>query len=76
PQELHPHSNVTPGGTSGTADEETGELVYLNTLKALLAEIIANENVDTERIAVSGVFIGGYMAWSLFMDDPDTFACM
>lgn len=73
---VYPIANESAVGTWGTADEETGELVYLNTLKALLAEIIANENVDTERIAVSGVFIGGYMAWSLFMDDPDTFACI
>ncbi len=73
---VYPIANERTVGTWGTADAETGELVYLDTLKALLADVIANENVDTSKIAISGISIGGYMAWSLYMDSPSTFACM
>ena len=73
---VYPIANEKTIGAWSTADEETGELVYLNTLKALLAEIIETEKVDIDKIALSGISIGGYMAWNLFMDTPDTFACM
>ncbi|MCM8535439.1 MAG: prolyl oligopeptidase family serine peptidase [Lentisphaeraceae bacterium] len=42
----------------------------------LLQEIISTNNVDPKRIYLSGMSRGGYGAWRLAMNYPDTFAAM
>ncbi|MCM8533847.1 MAG: prolyl oligopeptidase family serine peptidase [Lentisphaeraceae bacterium] len=42
----------------------------------LLQKIISTNNIDTKRIYLSGMSRGGYGAWRLAMNHPDTFAAM
>jgi len=45
-------------------------------LGAVLDEVEANNNVDINRIYITGLSIGGHASWDLAMDDPKRFAAV
>ncbi len=45
-------------------------------LNALLDEVIANQAVDTSRIYLTGLSMGGYGAWHLAVEYPQRFAAV
>ena len=45
-------------------------------LSLLLDEIIANHNIDEDRIYVTGLSMGGYGTWSLAVHSPERFAAI
>ena len=47
-----------------------------DTLVALLDETIAKHNVDTSRVYLTGLSMGGYGTWSLGLKYPDRFAAI
>lgn len=49
---------------------------YLDALKGLIDEIIANYTVDTARIYLTGISMGGYGAWALAIANPNLFAAV
>ena len=51
----------------------TGELGFL---KALLDSVVAEHDVDEERVYVTGLSMGGYGTWALAMEQPDRFAAI
>lgn len=57
-----------PGESRWTADEQQQRLVEL------LAHIKKSYNVDTDRIYLTGLSMGGYGSWRLASDHPDWFA--
>jgi predicted peptidase len=48
----------------------------LDVLKALVEEIITTYTVDTARIYLTGLSMGGYGAWALAIANPDLFAAV
>lgn len=47
-----------------------------DSLKALLDEIVANYAVDTDRVYLTGMSMGGYGTWSLACEYPECFAAI
>lgn len=43
-------------------------------VKALLDDVVAQYNVDTDAISVTGISMGGFGTWDLLCTYPDTFA--
>jgi len=56
--------------------DETMWWNHQRTLKALLDEIVANYAVDTARIYLTGLSMGGYGTWGLAMAYPKLFAAI
>jgi predicted peptidase len=56
--------------------DETTWWDHQRTLKALLDEIVANYAVDTARIYLTGLSMGGYGTWGLAMAYPKLFAAI
>jgi predicted peptidase len=48
----------------------------LNTLNALLDEVVANYRVDKDRIYITGLSMGGFGAWALAAAYPERFAAV
>jgi predicted peptidase len=53
-----------------------GEMWSNETLLALLDEVIAKHKVDTNRIYLTGLSMGGYGTWSLALQYPERFAAI
>jgi predicted peptidase len=53
-----------------------GEIWSNETLLGLLDEIIATQPVDTNRIYLTGLSMGGYGTWSLGLQAPERFAAI
>ncbi len=53
-----------------------GEVWANEVLLELLDEVIAKNNVDTNRIYLTGLSMGGYGAWSLGLKYPEKFAAL
>jgi predicted peptidase len=53
-----------------------GELWSTETLLALLAEVIRKNKVDTNRIYLTGLSMGGYGTWALAVAHPNKFAAI
>jgi len=53
-----------------------GQLWSNDTLLALLDEITANYAVDTHRVYLTGLSMGGYGAWNLGLSYPERFAAL
>jgi len=53
-----------------------GEIWSNETLLELLDDIIATHPVDTNRVYLTGLSMGGYGTWSLGMKYPDRFAAI
>jgi len=53
-----------------------GEIWSNETLLELLDEIIATHPVDTNRIYLTGLSMGGYGTWSLGLQAPERFAAI
>ena len=53
-----------------------GELWSNDTLLALLDEITASYAVDTHRVYLTGLSMGGYGAWNLGLSYPERFAAL
>lgn len=47
---------------------------YIKTAKSLIDEVVANNNIDKERIYVFGASAGGYMSLRMTMEYPKFFA--
>jgi len=45
-------------------------------LLGLLEEVVAAHNVDTNRVYLTGLSMGGYGTWSLGLEDPERFAAI
>lgn len=54
----------------------SGERWQEDSLLALLDDIIANYRVDTNRVYLTGLSMGGYGAWSLAARHPERFAAV
>ncbi|MFT7583890.1 MAG: putative peptidase [Cellvibrionaceae bacterium] len=50
--------------------------VLVDALKGLVDEIVANYPVDTDRIYLTGLSMGGYGSWNLAATFPDLFAAV
>jgi len=48
----------------------------IETLTALLDDIEARYNVDTDRVYLTGLSMGGFGSWALANDQPDLFAAV
>lgn len=48
----------------------------LDALKALLNEFIATHAVDTDRVYLTGLSMGGYGTWNLAIAEPERFAAI
>ncbi|MDN5201135.1 prolyl oligopeptidase family serine peptidase [Fulvivirgaceae bacterium BMA10] len=55
---------------------KAGTRWYANALSDLLDEVIKKNNVDTDRIYVTGLSMGGYGTWNLATTYPDRFAAI
>src|SRR5262249_40515007 len=53
-----------------------GETWSNDTLLALMDEVIASHAVDTNRIYLTGLSMGGYGTWSLGVQNPERFAAI
>ena len=53
-----------------------GEIWSNDALLALLAEVIATHRVDTNRVYLTGLSMGGYGTWSLGLQHPERFAAI
>ncbi len=53
-----------------------GKLWDASTLSGLLDDLIANHNIDVDRIYLTGLSMGGYGTWSLGMSEPERFAAI
>lgn len=51
-------------------------LVYIDDLMALVDDIIEKYRVDTKRVYVTGLSMGGYGTWALAKRYPDRFAAI
>ena len=51
-----------------------GEIWSIETLRALINEIVGTHRIDTSRIYVTGLSMGGYGSWGLAYTYPDLFA--
>lgn len=49
---------------------------YTEALIKLLDEIVANYHVDTERVYLTGLSMGGFGTWHLGVEHPDRFAAL
>jgi predicted peptidase len=49
---------------------------YAQTLPALLDDVASRHRVDTDRVYLTGVSMGGYGAWSLGASHPERFAAI
>ena len=50
--------------------------IQIDTLNALLDDIISRYRIDEDRIYVTGISMGGFGAWSLAIAYPDRFAAI
>jgi predicted peptidase len=55
---------------------KTDEYWDMRSLGFLIDDIVANYPVDTTRIYLTGLSMGGYGTWDLAMFDPDRFAAI
>jgi predicted peptidase len=53
-----------------------GEVWHNDVLLALLDDIVGHHNVDTNRIYLTGLSMGGFGTWSLGLKNPDRFAAL
>ncbi len=51
-----------------------GEIWSIETLHALINEVVESHRIDTSRIYVTGLSMGGYGSWGLAYTYPDLFA--
>ena len=51
-----------------------GEIWSIETLHALINEVVETHRIDTSRIYVTGLSMGGYGSWGLAYTYPDLFA--
>jgi predicted peptidase len=54
----------------------TGQRWQPDVLTALLDDVIAKHKVDTNRIYLTGLSMGGYGTWALAIEDPERFAAI
>lgn len=59
-----------PTGTSWSSPDQVGALM------ALLDEIVEDYNVDTSRVYLTGLSMGGYGTWTLASTCPERFAAI
>ncbi len=60
------------GGTSGTAPADPGQMEHL--VVGALESLTKDLAIDTDRIYVTGLSMGGYGTWDLITRYPDKFA--
>jgi len=53
-----------------------GQWWQADTLNALLDEVCKKYNIDTRRIYLTGLSMGGYGSWSLAVSNPERFAAV
>jgi len=53
--------------------DETWDVAELN---GLLDEVIAKHNIDTDRVYLTGLSMGGFGTWSLGVSNPERFAAI
>ena len=47
---------------------------YVDAMISLIEEVIANNNIDPNRVYIGGCSMGGYMTWQTILAAPDMFA--
>lgn len=67
---------VSPQCSLTGCSEYVGWHNQINTLKALLDEVVATYAVDTKRLYLTGLSMGGYGAWELGIAYPEQFAAI
>lgn len=51
-----------------------GRSPYADDMVSLIEEVIANHNVDPDRVYIGGCSMGGYMTWQTILSKPELFA--
>jgi predicted peptidase len=58
------------------SSQQYGWYPSLKPIEAAVDELMQEYNIDSERIYVTGLSMGGYGAWALMMDAPERFAAV
>ncbi|MBQ9794955.1 MAG: prolyl oligopeptidase family serine peptidase, partial [Clostridia bacterium] len=66
----------TPWGNGSYNSLQIESSIFLDASVALLDEIIAGENIDTQRVYAIGLSMGGYATWNVAMEHPEKFAAI
>lgn len=58
------------------ASQQNGWYPSLKPIEAAIDALQGEYNIDTDRVYITGLSMGGYGAWALMMDEPERFAAI
>ncbi len=71
-----------PEGSAGysmgwmTGDGTTGKSLFVGVLNNVIDEVLANDQINTDKVYVAGFSAGGLMTWHIGLNRPEDFAAV